>query len=213
VLSADERARAGRYRFSADGNAFIVRRGSLRAILARYINISPRDLEFSASPAGKLYLPLTTTSARIRFSLSYSRWMGVYVVCNGHEVGIDVEEARTIEAAEKISEEFFSAREVEMLQQVPREEYMLAFFNCWTRKEAYIKALGQGLSKPLDEFAVSLYPNETARLLWDGVSATAAMSWALCHFNPAPGFIGAVCVPAGCQITTFLDAFPFDSFL
>jgi 4'-phosphopantetheinyl transferase len=202
-LSTDERVRASSYRSCADRSAFIVRRGLLRVLLARYLDTSPRDICFSVGAAGKLQLAPSTCSPDVGFNLSYSGRIAVYVVSSEHEVGIDVEEIRAVESAERISEQYFSAREVEMLKRVPQQQYLSAFFNCWTRKEAYVKALGQGLSKPLNEFAVSLDPNDVARLLWDDALPLAADIWHLLHFCPAPGFIGAVCVPRSCRTTFF----------
>ncbi|MGD0652454.1 MAG: 4'-phosphopantetheinyl transferase superfamily protein, partial [Verrucomicrobiia bacterium] len=164
-LAADEQARAERFYFEKDREHFIAARGVLRAILGGYLNRPPECLSFCYNSHGKPALAGESDGDAIRFSVSHSYGVALYAVTRGREVGIDIERIRfDLEVAE-IAERFFSRREVAMLRTLPTEVQREAFFRCWTRKEAYIKARGEGLSLPLDQFDVSLAPGEPAAVL------------------------------------------------
>jgi len=163
LLSPDERTRAERFYFERDRARFIAGRGLLRTILAFYSGADPRRLEFRYGPRGKP--SLAPGFGDLRFNLSHARGRALYAIARGREIGVDIEEVRPMPDAEKIAERFFSRREYQVFRALPASARPRAFFDCWTRKEAFIKALGDGLAYPLDRFDVSLSPGEPARLL------------------------------------------------
>jgi 4'-phosphopantetheinyl transferase len=193
-LATDEQARAERFYFERDREHFIVARGVLRAILGGYLNRPPESLSFCCSSHGKPALAGESDGDAIRFSVSHSHGVALYAVTRGREVGIDIERIRFDVAVAEISERFFSSREVAMLRSLRVEVQRQAFFNCWTRKEAYIKARGEGLSLPLDEFDVSLAPGEPAALLGTQRDPSEASRWSLQEITPAPGYAAALAV-------------------
>ena len=191
-LDDDERSRADRFYFSRDRERFIVARGILRAILGRYSNRSPNSLCFSYSTHGKPELVSESDADGIRFNLSHSHGEALYAVSRGREVGVDLEFIRCDLEAEQIAERFFSHSEIETLQALPPSLRKYAFFLCWTRKEAYIKARGEGLSLALDKFDVSLTPGEPAALLSTQSDVDEAHRWSLRNLTPADGYAAAV---------------------
>src|SRR5438270_8929096 len=145
VLADDERNRADKLYFEKDRRRFTVARGVLRIILGRYLNTKPEQLGFHYTKFGKPMLANAGVDA-LRFNVSHSEELAVYAVACGREVGIDIEYLRPDIEAEQIAQQFFSSTEAAMLRSLPGEVRTRAFFNCWTRKEAYIKARGDGLS-------------------------------------------------------------------
>jgi len=199
TLSADEQERAGRFYFARDRQHFIVGRGVLRNILGRYLRVAPQALRFSYGPKGKPHLAqeLVATvpqAADLRFNLSHSGGLALYGFTYGRELGVDIERLRPLDDAEQIAARFFSAGEVRVFGALPAAEKMQGFFNCWTRKEAYIKATGDGLSMPLDCFEVSLIPHAPARFLQIEGAPVAELLWSLRALEPAPGYVAALCV-------------------
>ncbi len=195
VLDAAERDRAARFRFHKDQQHFIVARGILRQLLGRYLNRPPAELKFSYSMYGKPALDSASPDEpTLQFNLAHSHTLALYAFTYGRQVGIDLEYARTDFASAEIAERFFSAREVAMLRALDPELQSAAFFNCWTRKEAYIKARGEGLSHPLNSFAVSLRPGEPAALLSVDDNVEELARWTLEDLNPAPGYAAALVV-------------------
>jgi len=195
-LSADEATRAERFHFEKDREHFIVARGVLRAILGGYLNRSPKSLSFCYGAKGKPALGGEFDGDAIRFNVSHSHGLALYAVTRGRDVGVDLERIRSDVAVAEIAERFFSRREVAMLRTLPTEVQREAFFRCWTRKEAYIKALGEGLSLPLDQFDVSLAPGEPAELLCTRPDPSEASRWSLREIVPAPGYVGAIALGA-----------------
>jgi len=193
-LAADEQARAERFYFEKDREHFIAARGVLRAILGGYLNRPPECLSFCYNSHGKPALAGESDGDAIRFSVSHSYGVALYAVTRGREVGIDIERIRfDLEVAE-IAERFFSRREVAMLRTLPSEVQRQAFFRCWTRKEAYIKARGEGLSLPLDQFDVSLAPGEPAAVLGTQPDPSEASRWSLQELAAGPGYEAALAV-------------------
>ncbi|MBD2182096.1 4'-phosphopantetheinyl transferase superfamily protein [Planktothrix sp. FACHB-1355] len=192
TLSADELKRADRFYFEQHKKRFIVRRGILRTLLGRYLNMSPDRLHFDYAYRGKPALAKSCGGDTIRFNLSDSDGVALYAVTSDRELGIDIEQIRPMEDAEQIAKRFFSEREYAVLRDIDPSQKQAAFFNCWTRKEAYIKAIGDGLALPLDEFNVSLAPGEPARLLSIKGDRQLATAWFLQHLNPFPGYVGAI---------------------
>jgi 4'-phosphopantetheinyl transferase len=192
TLSEDERQRADRFRFERDRRRYIVGRGLLRAILGRYLNLVPGQLRFRYGPRGKP--ALAETRDELCFNIAHSHELALYAVAQGQEVGVDIEHVHSIYELEQMAERFFSSREVAVLRALPPDQKQEAFFNCWTRKEAYIKAIGDGLSRPLDQFDVSLAPGEPARLLNVAGDSQEASRWSIRALMPASGYVAALAV-------------------
>ena len=194
TLTPDERERADRFRFEKDRVRFVVARGALRDILGRYLGSPPGAISFSPGEFGKPELAGAAAESRLRFNVSHSDGLALYAVNREREVGVDLELLREDFAGLEIAERFFSPREVQALRALPRESRAAAFFNCWTRKEAYIKARGEGLSHPLHGFTVSLAPGEPAELLATDDDPAEAARWSLVELSPAEGFAAALAV-------------------
>ncbi len=192
-LSSDEHARAERFKFPHLRRRFIASQGYLRHILGCYLQQPPHALEFQRTERGKPFLTIPQAH-NVRFNVSHSHEMAVYGIMQTHELGIDVEYLRPMPDAEQIATRFFSAPEQASLLALPAEQRVPAFFRCWTRKEAFIKAIGEGLYYPLDQFSVSLTPNEPARLLTVADKPEEAACWTILKFVPAPGYIAALAV-------------------
>jgi len=196
TLSEDERQRANRFVFERDRRRFTVARGVLRSLLARYLGSSPDRLRFSYGPFGKPGLAEGSGTGPLCFNASHSGDLALYAVTVGREVGVDVERIRSNFALEQVAERFFSPREVAALRDLAPENRPLGFFNCWTRKEAYIKARGAGLSLPLDRFDVSLAPGEPAALLTTLDDPGEASRWSLRALSLESGTVAALAVTA-----------------
>jgi 4'-phosphopantetheinyl transferase len=194
-LTADEQLRAGRFRSKRDRHHFIVGRGVLRAILGRYVGLEPSQIRFQYSPHGKPALLETLDGDRVCFNLAHSHGLAVFAFTREREIGVDVEHIRPVPEAGQIAGRFFSSRESAQLRALPPEQQQTAFFNCWTRKEAYLKALGHGLARPLNEFDVSLVPGEPARLLHFAGHPEEASRWFIQDLKPAGGYIAALALP------------------
>ncbi len=180
TLSADERERAERFHFEKDRTRFVVARGGLRSILGRYTGLHPARLQFSYGAQGKPELAgMAGQHSALRFNLSHAGTQALYAVTGGRKIGVDVEFIRADFASMEIAERFFSPREVAALRELPTQARTRAFFNCWTRKEAYIKALGEGLSCPLDSFAVSLAEEDAGALLWSASGGREVERWTM----------------------------------
>jgi 4'-phosphopantetheinyl transferase len=197
VLSGEEAARAERFIFTPDRRRYLAAHGLLRLILASYLGTSPDAIAFSRSSDGK---PRLVHPERLRFNLSHSGLLGLLAVSANREVGVDVEQVRDVGDMDDLAKTCFSPVEQAALAAVPAEQRRWAFFAGWTRKEAFLKALGQGLSRPLDSFDVSLAPGEPARLLRVEGAPRAPQSYAVRSLEPAPGYLGALVVD-GPQVT------------
>lgn len=156
-LSSDERTRALRFYSEEHRNSFVVARGILRAILASYISARPEDLIFGYGSKGKPYLK---EHPDLHFNLGHSGELAVYAVA-GDELGVDVELMKLVEDWQKISERFFSSRETDELAKLDPAQQIAGFFACWTRKEAYLKATGEGLAAGLDKFSAGADPSRS----------------------------------------------------
>jgi 4'-phosphopantetheinyl transferase len=192
-LAADELSRADRFHFAKDRNHFIVARALLRKLLAAYLGAGAAELQFSYAEKGKPSLADSGQSA-VKFNLAHSQGRALYAFSRGREVGIDLEFIREDLESEKIASRFFSPAEIEALELVPPELRKQAFFECWTRKEAYIKARGEGLSLPLDEFDVSLRPGEPATLLRNHKEPREVARWRMRSIAVPTNFVAALVV-------------------
>jgi 4'-phosphopantetheinyl transferase len=195
LLSSDERARADRFVFGRDRSAFIVARGFLRVILSLYLDRSPGEVRFIYGGYGKPSLvDSACNGGNLNFNLSHSGKLAIYGITLQRAVGVDLEKISSEFSGEAISRRFFSANEAIRLLSVPRSERRQAFFDCWTRKEAFIKAIGAGLSLPLDQFDVTLSPGEPAALLETRWDKNEARRWSLRAINVAPGYAASIAV-------------------
>ncbi len=172
LLAPDELQRADRFRFERDRARYIVGRALLRGLLARYLQRAPEELEFEYGSFAKPAL-----SSGPWFNLSHSGSVALYVFSTAGEVGIDVELDNGDPARERIAERFFSPAEVRVLRSLPAVAQPRAFLACWTRKEAFVKARGDGLNLALDSFDVSLAPNVPAALLRTAWSSEEPRHW------------------------------------
>jgi 4'-phosphopantetheinyl transferase len=192
LLSTAERERARRFAFGHDARRFIVGRARLRQLLAARLGLRPESVELVCGARGKPALANPALHSNLRFNLSRCDDLAVYALSSGREVGIDVEAMRPLPDADAIAARFFSRREHAAYRALDPCDRPLGFFQCWTRKEAFIKALGDGLSRPLDSFDVSLAPGAPAELLRVEPVTGDDRGWRLASFFPAPGFVAAV---------------------
>lgn len=194
LLAPDEQLRANRFHFERDRQRFIAGRGILRTILGRYLGCDGGEVQFCYGPRGKPALTEPSAKQPLYFNLAHSGDMAVIALADNQEVGIDVEQIRPIADMEQIVQRFFAVPEQTVLLALPVEQRQEAFFNGWTRKEAYLKALGDGLARPLDQFCVTLAPGEPVRLVSISDAVDDASRWLLESFNPTPGYVAAVAV-------------------
>lgn len=194
LLAADEQSRAARFHFEKDRNRFIAARGYLRLLLADYTKQPASQLHFTYGPYGKPALSDLSGNTMPCFNLAYAEGLALFGVITGHDIGVDLEYIRPLPDILKMAHSYFSPGEIRALQALPREQQAEGFFNCWTRKEAFIKAAGQGMAIPLDQFEVSLAPGEPATLrhvAWDSSETT---RWHLHNPTVTPGYVAAVVI-------------------
>lgn len=194
ILSDDEVNRAVRYCFERDRRHFIIRRGLLRCILGLYLDQSPRVLAFHYNNHGKPALASVSGEPSLCFNVSHSGELTLYAITRNREVGVDIEYVRPFEDVEGIVKHFFSSREKAEFGTLPERIKNQAFFACWTRKEAYIKARGEGLSYPLGNFSVSMIPDEPAALVETKGDKNKESRWSLETILPGAGYVAAVAV-------------------
>jgi len=197
LLSDDEKERAGRFHFEKNRNEYVLSRGRLRILLASYLSTSPAELCFTYSTHGKPSLNTPARGATLAFNVSHTDVFAVCAFAWNRRVGIDVERIRKNFDPEQIAERFFSAAERLALRNLPEEQRHEAFFRCWTRKEAYIKAIGEGLSHPLHQFDVSFTQEEPAALLGTRPDGAEAGRWWLREIPLPANYIAALAVEAG----------------
>ncbi|MFT4114988.1 4'-phosphopantetheinyl transferase family protein [Silvibacterium sp.] len=195
LLSPAELERARRFRFPSLFERFVSDHGRLRLLLGSYLQADPRAVEYTENAQGKPRLSLP--DCRLRFNLSHTRGVTVIAACLDAEIGVDVEVLRAVEDRDAIAEMYFSRPENEALKREPEEERDAAFLRCWTRKEAYIKARGEGLSLPLDQFAVTLSGKDRAALTYCAWDELEPQRWRMEHLQPMPGYIGALAIEHG----------------
>lgn len=188
ILAADEVARAARFRFDRDRNRYRRGRTALRMLLGRYLEVPAAEIRFQYENHGKPEVAHPNNARELRFNSSDSGGLVLIAVTSGTVVGIDVEQLRPMPDLVNIATRFFSAREVQALLAFKEEKRPEAFFACWTRKEAFLKATGVGLSYPLSAFSVSVDPDGPAKMLELGDDSAAAGKWSLQDLQPAEGF-------------------------
>jgi 4'-phosphopantetheinyl transferase len=193
ILADDEIERARRYKLPGDRRRFVSARVFLRKTLATYLSVSPFELSFVYGAFGKPGLSPRPDGTRVEFNLSHSGDMAILAVTGGPDVGIDVEQVIPMSDLQGMASRFFSAYENAILSEVPLHIRDLAFYCCWTRKEAFLKALGCGLAHPLNSFDVSL-DERRPRLVAVRGDGEAPSTWTLVHLCPAPGYVAALVV-------------------
>ncbi len=193
-LNAEESARASRFHFPEHRERFIVGRSVFKIILGAYLNEDGANINFKYSDYGKPLLAGRHAGSELSFNLAHSNDVAVYAITLSRRIGIDIEYVRPDLADDRIAERFFAPAEVAVIRALPPENRTEAFFNCWTRKEAYIKARGEGMSLPLDSFTVSLKPGEPAALLTVANSREEGSRWSLSELVPAQGYVAAIAV-------------------
>ena len=189
VLSEDERERVARFIFEKDRQFFAACRATLRLLLQGYLDVPAADIKFSYSERGKPKLLFETD---LQFNVSHSGGLAIFAFTHGCEPGVDVEKHKPMSDLQNIARRFFCAEECAQLTAQPEYERADAFFRCWTRKEAYIKATGDGLSAPLDQFQVTFLKDDDCRFVHINGDKKEASRWTLQNLELDAGFAGAV---------------------
>jgi len=194
LLSNDERQRASRFAFERDRNRFLAARGRLRELLAARLGVAPAAVQLVYGARGKPALSPHFADAELHFNVSHCGDVAAYAFARRREVGVDVEHVRLMPDSDEIAARFFSRRENEAYRALDPRDKLVGFFNCWTRKEAFVKALGAGVCHAFDSFDVTLAPGEPAKILRVGRTRGDACRWELSSFAAEPGCVAAVVV-------------------
>jgi 4'-phosphopantetheinyl transferase len=194
ILSSDELVRAGRLRFERDQKRFIAARGILRIILGRYLGENPHKIHFEYTSNGKPVLTNNPGYDTLHFNLSHSDALALYAVTRGRNIGIDIERVRDDVAVEQIAQKFFSQDEISSLERIHKRKRNELFFKYWTRKEAYLKAMGEGISFPMEQFDVSLISERVlSPVIYKG-DKTESSRWYVQDLFPGCGYAAAIAV-------------------
>jgi 4'-phosphopantetheinyl transferase len=192
-LSPDEKERAERFVFPRDRDRFVAGRAFLRLLLAQYLGVEPQALRFRYGPNGKP--ALADERSDLHFNLAHSGPLAMCALARGSELGVDLERLRPLPDAEGVVRSAFSPREAARFRSLPETARLRAFYEGWTRKEAFLKALGHGLARPLDSFDVTLGPGEPPRLLRTLGDPAEAGRFSLHAVDPESGYVGAIAIP------------------
>lgn len=194
LLSTDETARADKFHFLEHKRRFIVARGILRELLGNYLEISPNKIEFEYSDRGKPRLAASMGNSSIQFNVSHSLEYALYGFTNNHLIGVDLEFLREMRDATELAERFFTHQEFQLIANLTHEEQQKAFFQLLTAKEAYLKAIGTGLSNSLTDIEITFDCAEKPKLLSVGENIATVGNWSMYHFVPAANYIAAIIV-------------------
>jgi len=199
LLSLDERKRAGRFQFELHRDRFIAGRAMLRLILGRYCDVPPAELRFEYAPNGKPTLRrgegICSSGDALHFNLEHSDGIGVLTIARVGPVGVDVEQVRGFPELSEFVRRFFSAREAAEFSALRCEGQSAAFFTLWTRKEALLKAIGEGIGQSLDRVEVTFLPGAPARVLSLPTNLAAGCEWSLVDLMILPSYVGALALP------------------
>jgi 4'-phosphopantetheinyl transferase len=187
-LADDERLRAGRFVHVPSREQFVVARATLRLLLGRYLGRAPESIRLAATPTGKPRL----NGGELHFNVSHTHGLALVALTRRGEVGVDVEQVRSCPTHLDLAARFFTPRESAALRALPPGRSEEAFFHVWTRKEAFLKATGLGLTHGLERFEVAVPPDDPARLLHIDGDRAAADTWSLFALEPAPGYVGTL---------------------
>jgi 4'-phosphopantetheinyl transferase len=202
VLSPTEQARANRFHFERDRRRFITGRGILRLLLGRYLDIEPGLVQFRYGPQRKPFLSQEQAAGGLHFNLAHSNELVLYAFTGRGEIGVDLEYMRLLPDFGQVANHSFSKAEQVALQALPENQKVEGFYTCWTCKEAYLKALGDGLARPLDKFDVSITPGEPARLLQVEADPLEVTRWWMEAFSPAGSYTAALAAEAPARTVT-----------
>jgi 4'-phosphopantetheinyl transferase len=191
LLSPDEKARAQKFRVAKDSSNFIVARGILRSLIGKYLEINPAEISFQYNGFRK---PCIANNNSLNFNISHSQNIALFAFTKEFNVGVDVEFVNPDIPVKEMAAKFFSTNEINNLFALPEEQLTPGFFNCWTRKEAFIKAVGEGLSFPLNRFEVSLEPGQPAKLLATDWAPEAVSKWSIYSMSPGANFVGGLAI-------------------
>jgi 4'-phosphopantetheinyl transferase len=197
ALSPEERDRACRFQFVDHRSAFAFAHGVLRDVLSQYLHRPPRDIRFRQNAFGKPSLDETDDGRDAEFNLSHAGRLVVIGLCRGRRIGIDVEEIRPMDDISAIAESYFTSKEHAFIFRQHPKDRDRTFFRCWTRKEAYVKAVGKGLSIPLNSFDTQISGAQRGGLLDNGSGSTHGATWQLSDLELPEGYVGAVAVETG----------------
>lgn len=192
ILSPDEAERASRFRNVTPKRRYMAARGWLRTLLASYVSIQPEQLRFAYNDLGKPRL--ADESAAVGFSVSHSDDCALLGFVRKHNIGVDLERVHEDIEFDVLAKRFFLPNEFKKLQSLPADQRLHSFYCAWTRKEAYLKARGEGLFQGLHRIEVSLLPDEPAKILSAADDAHASRNWMMKHLSPRQGYVGAVAV-------------------
>ena len=197
LLCVDEVKQANRFYFPKDRIRYTITHGILRLLIGNYLKIQPKDVIFYKNQYGKPFILTEINYIDLKFNISHSRDGIVMVFSQGKELGIDIEYLKKDIPVNEIAERFFSSFEVQKLNSLPESQQFEAFYNCWTRKESYIKAIGKGLSIPLDSFDVTLVPGEPPLLLRSLTETTDILRWDFHEIETWPNYLSSLCIERG----------------
>jgi len=189
LLSADEKLRASKFKFYKDKRCYVVTKAALRLLSGAYLSTDAKDILFEYEAYGK---PKFKHQTNLNFNVSHSGDLALIGFVYNHTIGIDIEKIKNDFDTFEIASNLFSKQEIDALRKIPEEEQYRAFYRCWTRKEAFIKAKGSGLSFPLDEFAVTLDNDLDADLIWTKWDINEKRQWQLTSFIPFKDYIAAL---------------------
>lgn len=195
LLSPDEAGRAARFVFALHRSRWIAARATLRRVIAAWTGLEPQEVRFAYGANGKPML--FPTGSELRFNLSHSGGYAACAVTSGRDVGIDLEEVRPLADLEAVAAQFFSPVENEALLDLPAAGRLRGFYECWTRKEAFLKATGDGLARPLDSFSVTLGPDQPPRIRHTSPDPEECDRWSLLALDVQRDVLAAVALPRG----------------
>jgi 4'-phosphopantetheinyl transferase len=215
LLSVEEHARAARFHQDVHRRRYLAGRGILRLLLSRYMDIPPEALCFKSGPGGKPELSAECNPEELQFNRTDSEAWGLYAFCRNRRVGIDIERISDTRDCESVARAFFCPNEAVALFGLPEAQRLAAFYACWTRKEAYLKGRGDGLTFGLDRFEVSHLPNAPAALLATPFDPAETLRWSLFDLDVASGYVAALAVEAlpttPITVTQYAPAMPIRS--
>ena len=191
-LSTEECERCRRFRFATDQRRFIIRRAALRRLLAAGLKIVPEAVQFKPGAHGKPVVCEETDACDLQFNCSHSGDWALIAIARGIELGVDLEQHKDLPDAGDLATRFFSASEIRELAGLPPSQKTVGFFNCWTRKEAFVKAIGLGLSFPLGCFSVSLATDKPATIVSVPAECGAINQWSMTHLGVCPDYSAAI---------------------
>lgn len=178
-LDDQENKRAQQFKFAKDRNSFICSHAILRRLLSKYCNCDQKKILYNYNAFNK---PSLNNDYNINFNLSHSFHRGIIAITKNHPIGIDIEYMKNKPILDDLAKRFFSAHEYNEYKILPQQQKTLGFYNCWTSKEAFVKAVGMGLTFPLKNFTVNLNPELKAKILSSKNQTININEWKLHRF-------------------------------